>query len=130
MMPAKVEPRAPRDGEVWRPRVESFGVYVETKPQRRRCPVLGEWLVSRTRRVRRALCLGQVTPRKSCSCDLCEGPIPRGALAWKGLTEDPPLPVRAAPGADAFRVCSGCVERLTVPEAQPAQAWPVRGLEC
>lgn len=78
----------------------------------------------------RALCLGQVTPRKSCSCDLCEGPIPRGALAWKGLTEDPPLPVRAAPGADAFRVCSGCVERLTVPEAQPAQAWPVRGLEC
>ena len=46
----------PRDGEVWRPRVESLGTYVETKMQRNRCPDLGrEWMVPRTRRVRRRI---------------------------------------------------------------------------
>lgn len=80
----------------------------------------------------RALCLGQIIPRKACTCYLCEAAIPRGCLAWKGLPDHPPLPVRAIDGAEATRVCAACVERLTVaevPAPEPPRAWPMRGTE-
>jgi len=76
-----------------------------------------------------AVNLGPITPRKGCTCDLCEKPIAAGTPAWKGLAGKPPIG-HEVQGAGAFRVCAGCVRDLAPPPTPEPLPWPVRGLEC